>query len=227
VDCQSVLESLSSSKPVVGLVKEGFDSLQNLSVGRSIQLHWIPAHCGFEGNESADVLAKRACKDPFIGPLPSIPVSHSLIKHAIGEHIGHMHNREWHGNPSCRLTKQFIRNPYGNTEWKVLYLSRQALRLLTQVITGHNTLHKHLKTMGLAPDSTCTFCNLEDETSNHFFGVCEVFAALRHHNLGGHTLTPQEISNIPPTNLAKFIVRSGRFSRNQGMDGPEQQSRVT
>ena len=32
------------------------------SLGKTIILQWIPAHCGIQGNEKADILAKKGSK---------------------------------------------------------------------------------------------------------------------------------------------------------------------
>jgi len=60
VDCMSALKALMSAAPCVGLTRDCWHLLNRLSELREVTLHWIPDHNGYEGNEEADKLAKKA-----------------------------------------------------------------------------------------------------------------------------------------------------------------------
>jgi hypothetical protein len=47
-------------------------------------------------------------------------------------------------------------------------------RVQSRVVTGHNTLHRHLHLMGLVDSPLCRKCGVEDETSAHILCWCEV-----------------------------------------------------
>ena len=51
-----------------------------------------------------------------------------------------------------------------------LGLSRQHLRVLTGLLTGHATLNRHLAVMKIRTDPICSACSEEDETAIHFLG---------------------------------------------------------
>jgi len=72
------------------LVKETI--LKELSVLRSVRLLWVPGHCGVEGNETADMLAKQAACLDFVDPEPVLGVTKTLI-HTYARHSGRIKNR--------------------------------------------------------------------------------------------------------------------------------------
>jgi hypothetical protein len=61
----------------------------------------------------------------------------------------------------------------------VLSLSREQFRVITGLLTGHNTLYKHLHLIGLRESPLCRKCGAEDETSAHILCKCESLASSR------------------------------------------------
>src|SRR5215469_5390372 len=61
----------------------------------------------------------------------------------------------------------------------------------SEVITGNNTLRRHLCIMGLSNKPTCRKCGTEEETSVHILCECEALASLRHTRLGSFFLGPE------------------------------------
>jgi ribonuclease HI len=219
VDCMGALQALDSDTPVVELVRECFGALNRLAERREVTLYWVPAHRGYEGNERVDVLAKEATKVAFCGPLPIIPLSVTAVRTAIRQWALIQHTKQWKLSATCIQTKRVVEVPSGET-WRYLRsLGRQALRLVTQVITGHNTLNKHLFAMGTVSSPTCTMCGVGEETSYHYIGECERYASVRQSVLGSGFLGQEDIKNIPLPALLKFIKVSGRFHDDQRGDG--------
>ena len=58
------------------------------------------------------------------------------------------------------------------------------------LLTGHNTLRRHLYVMGLSNNPTCRKCGTEEETSVYILYECEDLASLRHTYLGSFFLDP-------------------------------------
>jgi ribonuclease HI len=212
VDSSSVLKSLVTEGTTSALVLEAFEIMEEVGNGRTLKLEWIPAHTGYEGNERADVLAKRAAETCPCGPQPIVPLSPSVVKLTIREWSRNLHRLRWKDNKGCKQSKIFLGGPCGNPR-DVIRLPRNSLRLLTQVVTGHNTLNYHLFKMGLAPSSIC-LCELGEETGLHFMGECDIYAMTRLAVLGGLYLTAEELSEVPFTSLARYIARTGRFNKN-------------
>jgi len=90
------------------------------------------------------------------------------------------------------------------------------------LLTGHNTLRRHLHVMGLSNNPTCRNCGPEEETSVHILGECEALASLRHRYLGFFFLDPEDIRMLgvgPPGTLLKE-QGSSNLVQNMGHKGP-------
>jgi hypothetical protein len=69
-------------------------------------------------------------------------------------------------------------------------------KVVTGLLTGHNTLRKHLNTMGLMDSPLCRKCGAGEETSAHVLCECEALATLRHIYLGFFFLDPEDIRGL-------------------------------
>jgi hypothetical protein len=68
--------------------------------------------------------------------------------------------------------------------------------VLTGLLTGHNTLRRHLYLPGLLDSLLCRVCGVKKETSAHILCECEALASLRHTYLGSNFLEPEDIKTI-------------------------------
>ena len=82
-------------------------------------------------------------------------------------------------------------------------------RVSTSLLTGHNTLRRHLHLMGLTNSPLCRSCGAEDETSAHFLCEFEALASLRHVYLGTFFLDPEDIKSLSPGAIWNFIKVTG------------------
>ena len=78
---------------------------------------------------------------------------------------------------------------------RFLSFNRAQSRAVTGLLTGHNTLRRHLHLIGLSDNPLCRRCGAEDETSAHILCECEALASLRHAYLGSF-LEPEDIKSI-------------------------------
>jgi hypothetical protein len=69
-------------------------------------------------------------------------------------------------------------------------------RFVNGLLTGHNTLRRHLHLMGLTNSPLCRRYWVEDETSSHIFCECEALASLRQAYLGSFFLDPEGIKSL-------------------------------
>ncbi|XP_055714180.1 uncharacterized protein LOC129808432 [Phlebotomus papatasi] len=74
-DSKAALLSISGYNSRSSLVLECRKMIEMASLNCEITLHWVPGHCGIEGNEEADRLTMVGAKTEFIGPEPAVGVS--------------------------------------------------------------------------------------------------------------------------------------------------------
>jgi hypothetical protein len=69
--------------------------------------------------------------------------------------------------------------------------------VVTGLLTGHNTLRRHLHLMGLTDSPLCRRCGAEDETSVHILCRCAALASIRQAHLlvGSFSLEPEDIKS--------------------------------
>ena len=97
---------------------------------------------------------------------------------------------------------------------ELLNLPRNLLRTVhTGIITGHNTLSRHMNIMGLNNDPLCEHCEEEQETSLHFISQCSYYVTTRMSIWGKPVLDPDDMKRIK--DLARFILKSRRFLVNE------------
>ena len=77
-------------------------ALKSLAIFNSVRLVWVPGHCGIEGNERVDLLAKQASSSCFTGPEPSVGISTSTVRSSISSWAIQEQSRLWHALPRCR-----------------------------------------------------------------------------------------------------------------------------
>ena len=85
-------------------------------------------------------------------------------------------------------------------------LSRVQSRAVTGLLTGHNTLRRHLYLLGLSKrhlyllvlsnSHLCRWCEAGEDTSAHVLCECEALASHRHVYLGFFFLEPGDIKNL-------------------------------
>ena len=69
-------------------------------------------------------------------------------------------------------------------------------RAVIGLLTGHNTMRRHLHMLGLTDSPLCRKYVVEEETSDHILCKCEVLASFRHVHLGSFFLEPEDIQRI-------------------------------
>jgi hypothetical protein len=88
-------------------------------------------------------------------------------------------------------------------------LSLERSRVVTVLLTGHNTLRRHLYLLGLLDSPLYRKCGMEEETSAHFLCGCEALASFRHAQLGSFFLEPENIKSINLGAIWSFSKATG------------------
>ena len=82
-------------------------------------------------------------------------------------------------------------------------------RAVTGLLTGHNTLRRHLHLLGLLDSPMCRKCGVREETSAHILCECEALASPRHVYLGSFFLEPEDIRNLGLGAIWNFSKATG------------------
>jgi hypothetical protein len=85
-----------------------------------------------------------------------------------------------------------------------LSFSKQNLRILTGLLTGHCTLRYHMGKLGLS-DSVCRLCLEEEESPEHVMCNCEAVAVLKLKYLGRPLLSLSEFQSTSFSDILRFI----------------------
>ena len=163
-DALSVLQGLKNmkEKELDPLRRE----LMNLTTKTKVVLQWIPAHCGIQGNEIADSLAKEGSGLEQTDRRTSYREAKAHIKR-------HSKTRWLQNHKDFCKTDPFYK------------LSREDQVIIFRMRTGHNRMNAHLKRINLSQTDLCP-CGQAPMTSDHILQDCQNFTRLR----GG--IWPQE-----------------------------------
>ena len=212
-DSLAALRALNSTRNKCPLVQECRKALDGLRRNKKLVLTWVPGHIGIPGSDRADQLAKIAAREPFMGPEPALGTTREYIGCALHEWRLATMGESWKKHPGCRQSKLMIAGPDREKATKLLGLSREELRLLVGILTGHCGLNRHLSVMGVKKDPICPMCGLEEEDTQHYLGECTVYLNLRLAIFGEEVISEEELSSLQPLDILAYIKRSGRFKR--------------
>jgi hypothetical protein len=103
----------------------------------------------------------------------SLGFSRQNIRRKMKRRMENQHLVLWRGPCSTqRQARELISGPDLATRARLLPLNRTQSRVVIVLLTGHNTLRRHLYVMGLGNNPTCRKCGTEEETSvPHFVWV--------------------------------------------------------
>jgi hypothetical protein len=95
----------------------------------------------------------------------------------------------------------------------LLKLGRHQLTMAVATLTGHATVRKHLRTMGLFEgDPTCRFCRHEVETVQHIICCCEALTHKRYNVFGNLVVEPTDMRTATVKDLCLFIRDTGLWN---------------
>jgi hypothetical protein len=180
-DCTSAIAAILGTRSTSKTVQHCWSLLRQLDKSYKWSLSWVKAHVGIRGNESADLLAKRATKMTSNDPnLPTAPIH---IKNAIVKFSLANWDTYWNGRCNCRQMKLWFPSPNTKESKNILRLNRQDFGLIICWLTGHCFLARH-EALVHGEDPICNKCFIDDQPPWHLLQECPATRTIR--------------SNIPP-----------------------------
>jgi hypothetical protein len=92
---------------------------------------------------------------------------------------------------------------------RLLSFNRTQFRVVTGLLTGCNTLRRHLYIMRLRDSPLRRKCRAEEETSAHVLCECETVETLRHTYQGSFFMDPDDVRELSLGVIWNFIKRTG------------------
>ena len=172
LDNQAAIRSLSKYNIGSKLVSDTKREVNKLAAKNKVHITWVPGHSGIRGNEIADRKARLGSMNLNNTQPTKLPVNKAFYRQAIRGWGRSLHQKRWDRRTSCRQTGMLLPNINGNL-WKIIKeKNRKCARLITQVVTGHNNLQRHLSLMFQEEQPDCKKCGLEPETTEHLIRFC-------------------------------------------------------
>jgi hypothetical protein len=139
-------------------------------------------------------LAKEGSAHHFVGLEPALGVSRLCIRRRIQCWFDRQYMiRLQDLAGTLRQARVLIWNPRTAARTTLLSFNRAQCRVVIGLLTGRNTLRRHLHIMGPMDSPLCRKCGAGEETSAHVWCECEALATLGHIYLGSFFLYPEDI----------------------------------
>jgi hypothetical protein len=174
-----------------------------------VGLYWVPGHAGVRGSEIDDRLARNGSAQRFVGPEP-LGVSKQTVTRKMKCWREKQHLALWAGPCSTqRQARELISGPNLATGTRLQSFNRTQSRAVIGLLTGHNTLRRHLHIMGLCGSPICRKCGTGEESSVHILCECEALASLRQKHLGSFFLDLENIRVLGVGAIWNFAKGTG------------------
>ncbi|KAL0852476.1 hypothetical protein ABMA28_000643 [Loxostege sticticalis] len=176
-DSRSSLEAISRCDSLHPLVVETRKNiLEATNKGITINLFWIKAHAGMQGNERADELAKAAALGLKTKPdYDGCPVS--FVKRSIREDTVDEWESRYQREHTAKTTKLF----FPSATDAVRQMRKITLTpLLTQVLTGHGGFSSYLHRFKCKESPACPCDPNVEETIEHVLVECPIYGKERY-----------------------------------------------
>ena len=139
----------------------------------TVYLQWIPSHCGIEGNERADTLAKRGAS--MIQPERC--VSQGTAKQILKSNRTIEWHNSWARSDKGRILFNYM--PVPNKKDPINTLPRKDQVAIFRLRTNHIQLNAHLSRILKDHNPACPLCDYKEESVQHFLFDCPLLQDIR------------------------------------------------
>jgi hypothetical protein len=186
-------------------------------------IRWSPGHSDIPGNEAADEAARRAAEGDTTATRrlsrllrDDLPHSKSAARQTDRRNIKEMAIAVWKHSTYARIDYLVPGLPRRNYFTAIAKLSRKHTSIITQLITGHIPLAKHLHRINKADSPLCPCCHEHEETVSHFILHCPTHRTARATLFEGMPYTERNLPQLLSTDEARsrllnFIAHTTRL----------------
>ena len=213
-DSYSTLQLLKQSVfKAQGTIQEILLNTMSLQViGCNVTFCWIPAHCDIQGNEIADILAKRALKRSII----DIKIKTNKSE-AVCERIK-FYNLQWQHEWDHSIHGRFLYDslPFVNKKKTKCTTTRRNETIYNRLLLGKAGTKDTLFRLGLITTNMCDECNEIDDVYHYLFN-CKKYNLQRNRYKGRlkvNQLTHAVIFNDSNTqSLIDYVKETNMFNK--------------
>jgi len=222
-DSQAALRAIDYPRRQSGqlIIKDLLDTIDtavNENPHLQVEMVWIPGHSGIEGNERADIEAKRAALDHTLSKC----FDYKALKSARVTRIKRAAKEQWHKvwNENTK-TATALRRIMGRQYTKhgpKLYnklVNRSMVATIVQLRTGHCGLNYYLHRFGINDSPYCD-CGYGKETVEHFLLECRRYKEQRRtlrHEVGVGKMRVERLLGDPRVikKTLEYVKSTGRL----------------
>ena len=201
MSCLQAIEGEDTENPFICHIMNLLWSLSDK--GTRVRFCWVPSHCGIDGNERVDQLAKETL-DQDVDPLAG--VHYTDMKPLVNSYIQKLVQTKWdvavHGR-DLYLVKPTLGPPK-----KFQHLTRAEEVVITRLRIGHTKATKsHILSRG--PPTGCHHCG-QTLTIDHMLLECALLRECRDEYYTVDSLNAL-FETIPETCIVEFLREAGFF----------------
>lgn len=166
--------------------------------GTRVNLTWVKAHVGIEGNERADCLAKQATALP-VNETKALPLPPSHIKMHYSKLLHQRWQLQWDEDDTGRLLYEYLP--------KVKRDRLFGSPAVNAFLTGHGPFLSYLERFRILNSSQCS-CG-EEGTAIHYLCYCPLTQELhvRPHRPGQGSIWAEQLNSKPLTRKIAALIR--------------------
>ena len=134
------------------LVQQCQKALNNISTHHTVRFFWVSGHSVICGNEISNGITVHQ----FVGLEPAFRFPRQITRRKIKRWTDNQHMAIWQGLTSTqRQAHKLISSPSPTAKTRLLPFNGTHSRVVTSLLTGYNTLRRHLYIMGLIDSPLC------------------------------------------------------------------------
>ena len=147
----ATLKALRAVRTTCPLIYQCQRALNDTSVRHAVGHFGSPDVLDYVKFEIADGFATGGSALEFFGPEPSLGVSRRDLQKSLGRWLVNQHLTQWRGlGNTQRQAREIISGPILGTRANFMTLSRIQSRVVSGLLTGHNTMRRDLYLLGLS-----------------------------------------------------------------------------